>query len=144
MESRFYTCTYCFKEFEPKRRRVQKYCSNSCRNKAYHARKTKPSTPALTNDKLPAVNEKPENITKKETMKFTGVGETVVGMVAYEAGKALLTPIQSKSATKKDIQELKAFISGTRYLPIKNMPNDNFGRRPFYDVETEEVVYIYL
>lgn len=31
MESHHYTCHYCQKEFVPKRRKVQKFCSTSCR-----------------------------------------------------------------------------------------------------------------
>ena len=33
-----YKCDYCSKKYKPKRRRAQKYCSNSCRSKAYRKR----------------------------------------------------------------------------------------------------------
>ena len=31
METYLYTCQHCFKEFVPTRRRVHKFCSDSCR-----------------------------------------------------------------------------------------------------------------
>ena len=61
--------------------------------------------------------------------------------------KILKTILQQKknieidTATKKDIAELKALITN-RYLPINNMPYNQFGNVPFYDIETKAVVYL--
>ncbi|CAM4087613.1 hypothetical protein ZORO111903_00320 [Zobellia roscoffensis] len=53
----------------------------------------------------------------------------------------MLTSAENKPATKKDIQELKTLIK-SRYLPIKNLKNDPYGRLPFYDVQTGYLVYL--
>ena len=79
---KLYTCEYCYNEFEPTRRRVQKYCSNTCRSKAYHYRKAVPNT-------LPASQLKNENIsttstpskTKTETISAAGIGNAAAGGV---------------------------------------------------------------
>ena len=39
MENYLYTCAYCGKQYKPRRRRKQKYCSNSCRTNAFNAKK---------------------------------------------------------------------------------------------------------
>ncbi|MCR8668032.1 hypothetical protein NO995_10090 [Aestuariibaculum sp. M13] len=79
MESRFYKCKYCFKEFEPKRRRVQKYCSDTCRNKAHHAKKPKHVLPIPKEKNLPTTEINPEFKSQKEKMSFAGVGNAMAG-----------------------------------------------------------------
>ena len=52
LEPKHYTCNYCQQNFVPKRRRVQKYCSNSCRSSAYQLRKgNKIDLPIVNNTK---------------------------------------------------------------------------------------------
>jgi hypothetical protein len=41
MENHLYICQYCSKEYKPNRRQKQKYCSNSCRRRAFTIRKFK-------------------------------------------------------------------------------------------------------
>ncbi|GAA4301169.1 hypothetical protein [Aestuariibaculum suncheonense] len=142
MESRFYTCKYCFKEFEPKRRRVQKYCSDTCRNKAHHAKKVKNILPVLSEESLSVAKITQENTPKKETMSLAGVGNSTAGNLLANGITSLLTPEGKKAATKKDILELKSLIAGARYFPVNNLSFDQFGRRPYYDIETQELVYL--
>lgn len=142
MESRFYTCKYCFKEFEPKRRRVQKYCSDTCRNKAHHAKKPKHVLPIPKEENLPVAELKPDIQRKNKSVTIGGVGESFLGAFAYDASKEFFKPKQNRAATKKDILELKSLIVGERYLPITNMYPNQFGQNPYYDIETQEVVYL--
>ena len=139
---KLYTCEYCYNEFEPTRRRVQKYCSNTCRSKAYHYRKAVPNT-------LPASQLKTENIsttstpqqTKTESISAAGIGNAAAGNILADGLKALLTSSENKPATKKDIADLKALFT-RRYFPINNLAKNQFGQSPFYDMDTKNVVYI--
>ncbi len=142
MESRYYKCKYCFKEFEPKRRRVQKYCSDTCRNKAHHAKKPKHVLPAVLEESLPATEIKPELKPQKEKVTFAGVTEATTGSLIADSLKAFVTKEENKSATKKDLRELKSLIMGSRYLPVTNLEPNQFGQYPYYDVEIQELVYL--
>ena len=35
MENYLYVCEYCSKQYKPNRRKTQRYCSNSCRTRAF-------------------------------------------------------------------------------------------------------------
>ncbi|SDB52202.1 hypothetical protein SAMN03097699_1886 [Flavobacteriaceae bacterium MAR_2010_188] len=76
--SRYYQCKYCFQDFEPKRRRVQKFCSNSCRSKAHHAKKqakdlkSKTSTLPSKNFEFPKIKKEPKK--SSETITAAGIG----------------------------------------------------------------------
>lgn len=134
-------CWNCGDDYIPNRRGVQKYCSNSCRSRSWLLKQIRIKAPVPNNNlksKLPVVKK----VAKIETMSVAGVGNATAGAALAEIGKSLFTPIQNKPATKKDIQELKALINGGRYLPVNNANNDSYGRKPFYDVETGNVVYL--
>ena len=80
IEQREYTCGYCRVPFVPKRRGVQKYCSNSCRVRAHQIKKR-----ALLEE-----NEKQEKTTqsskiKIDQMSISGVGNAVTGTAAVMA-----------------------------------------------------------
>ena len=139
---KYYNCTYCSKEFEPTRRRVQKYCSNTCRSKAHHARKTVTNKKTLQKNTLENLqtNSTPTK-TKIETMSASGVGNATAGNLIADGLKAMFTSDKNKPATKGDISDLISLIK-KRYLPIENMHTDQFGRFPFYDVDTKSVVYL--
>tara|TARA_R110002049_G_scaffold181272_2_gene348571 strand:- start:197072 stop:197317 length:246 start_codon:yes stop_codon:yes gene_type:complete len=77
-----------------------------------------------------------------EKISFAGVGNAAAGVAAVEIAKTMFTPAENKSATKKDIQELKALLIKSRYLLIKNLRRDSSGRKPYYDVQTGNVVYL--
>ncbi|MBL7559858.1 hypothetical protein JAO71_08590 [Olleya sp. YSTF-M6] len=139
---KLYTCEYCYKEFEPTRRRVQKYCSNSCRSKAYHYRQVVPNT--LTTSQLKSKNisttSTPQQ-TKNESISAIGIGNAAAGNILADGLKALLTSSENKPATKKDILDLKSLIT-QRYLPINNLEKNQHGQSPFYDIETKSLVYL--
>jgi hypothetical protein len=132
-------CIHCNADYIPTRRGVQKFCSKSCKSRYWYLKQN-----FLTKD-LPVINQNiisTQNL-KEEKISLASVGNTVVGVAVVEATKYLLTAPENKPATKKDIQELKALIKG-HYLPIKNMDKNAFGQSPFYDVETGNVVFLYL
>ncbi|RIA09386.1 hypothetical protein OE09_1218 [Flavobacteriaceae bacterium MAR_2010_72] len=144
MDQEFYTCKYCFKEFEPKRRRVQKYCSDTCRSKAHHARKTISHLTEKETTKVPE-ETKPDTKTKIDTVSFAGIGNAMIGNWAADGVKHFLTPTEDKPATRKDLQKLlKTFKLKGRYLPVNNAIKDADGRSAFYDVETGNIVYLYI
>lgn len=100
MENRKYTCNYCKKEYIPKRRRIQKFCSSSCRVNSHNLKKKNTSKDLLLPNK--------KELTKKqkvEAMSFAGVGNAAVGALAADAIKSLLTNEDSKPATKADLKK---------------------------------------
>ena len=134
-------CQYCGKDYLPKRRGVQKFCSNSCRSLNW-----KNKQPV---NELKAVSEIPKNEnlaeprkpTLHERMSLAGVGNTVLGMGVVELAKEVLTPEHNKVATKRDIQDLKTFFR-SRYLLVHNLSKDPYGRTPYYDVHTGNLIYM--
>lgn len=136
---RYYICEYCVKEFEPQRRGVQKYCSNSCRSKAYHARQklkiNQRSTDLTLNGPITGNQSTPEK------MSIAGVGNAAAGTLAVDLVKNLLTKESSKPATKGDIKALIGKLQG-RYHLVKNMPIDKFGRYAYFDMTNNVVVYL--
>jgi hypothetical protein len=130
-------CLNCGDDYLPKRRGVQKYCSNACRSRYWQLRQ---------NIETKEVPSKVENTVEKqgakvEKMSFAGVGNAAAGVAAVEIVKSVFTPPENKPATKKDIQELKTLIKG-RYLPVNNVKIDLMGKRPFYDVVTGNVEFL--
>lgn len=75
MENYLYTCQYCSKSYKPKRRKKQKYCSNSCRTRAFAIRKN-----AGLN--LPSIERKKTEKIRIEKMSMAGVGNAAVGTLA--------------------------------------------------------------
>lgn len=134
-ESKYYTCKKCFEEFIPRRRNIQKYCSNSCRSGAYQLRNKKKNTLVKQQDKLPDI----ENI-KKDTINSKAMINTAGGNLAYDIIKNLLTPNLKKNASKEDI--LFLFNQLKRYHRISNMPNNKFGQIPHFDLHTKSIVYL--
>ena len=67
MESYLYTCKYCGKQYKPNRRKKQKYCTNSCRVRAF----------VLKNEKrlnLPTKEFQEPKPIQVEKMSIAGVG----------------------------------------------------------------------
>ncbi|TYB76804.1 hypothetical protein ES676_05540 [Bizionia saleffrena] len=143
---KYYTCEYCFTDFEPKRRRVQKYCSDTCRSKAYHLRK---STPNKTTELIPfttAVQEAqppiPPSKTKIEAVSTAGIGNAAAGSLLADSLKSIFTPLDNKPATKADFKQLSDKLT-KRYHLVKNIPNRHDGALPYFDIETGNVVYLW-
>lgn len=134
MENYLYTCAYCGKQYKPRRRRKQKYCSNSCRTNAFNAKKKNSLAKPETN--------KPENqLQKIDKMSWAGVGNAAAGTLAVNALSSLLTREENKPVTKKDFKEIKELLI-KRYHPISNMRPDAYGNQPYFDLETKSVVYL--
>lgn len=135
-------CIHCGEDYVPKRRGAQKFCSNSCRSRYWYLKQNNNSN----NKGIKALKVESENNNKiqpppSEKMSWAGFGNAAAGAGAFKIVSDLLTPEYKKPATKKDIQEIKSLISGGRYLPVNNGKNDEYGRKPFYDIETGNVVY---
>jgi len=149
MDTFKYNCAYCHEEFVPKRRYAQKYCSNSCRSKAYHRRQVekggvKKNSVKEEKNSLPQLMQANEvSIERKNTiekMSPSGVGNAVLGNLIFELGKSMLTSDDSKPATKKDIAILLDKLG--RYHLITNLPARPFSKFPYFDLYTNEVVYL--
>ena len=133
MEIRLYNCNYCKKEFLPTRRKIQKFCSNSCRSKSHH-QKTKISK-AISISNL---ETKPEKISIDQ-MSFAGVGNSVAGNLAVEAMKSIFIKDENKPATKADLKLLTSKLE--RYYLVKNLNPDLYGRLPYFDNELKVIIY---
>ena len=134
MENYLYTCQYCGKEYKPNRRKKQKYCSNSCRTRAFVIRNGKSLS-------LPSKEIKKEQSNKIEKMSIAGVGNAAAGTLAVNALTSLFTSEANKPATKKDIDNLLNKLK-QRYYPILNIPQRQDGAKPYYDIESKHYVYI--
>lgn len=133
MEKRLYNCDYCKKDFLPTRRKIQKFCSTSCRVKSYH-QKIKTSK-ALTTINSGIQTEK----ISIEKMSLAGVGNAAIGTAAIDLLKHAFTSEENKPATKKDIQNLA--IKLQRYQRIRNMNPNLIGQLPYFDMESGLLVY---
>ncbi|WP_348811087.1 hypothetical protein [Flavobacterium maritimum] len=134
MEKYLYTCQYCSKEYKPNRRQQQKFCSNSCRTRAFVIRK-------IQGLNLPSTENKNTEEKKSKGMNWAGVGNAAAGTLAVNLATSLFTKEENKPATKKDIREVKNLLM-TRYHSIKNIPSRVDGARPFYDLQTQNIVYL--
>ncbi|APQ16726.1 hypothetical protein A9200_18065 [Maribacter hydrothermalis] len=96
--------------------------------------------------KVPALNsidEKPvlaENPSLQEKMSLAGIGNAAAGAAIAEIAKNIITPNANKPATKKDIDDLKAFFKA-RYYIVKNMNRDIHGRSAYYDILSGNIIY---
>ena len=134
-------CDYCGDNYIPKRRGVQRFCSNSCRSSDWKT-KQKKNLPKVVNppksevDNLSTQQEK----TKREGMSWAGFGNAFSALAAFEILKNSLASSEKKMATKQDIQELKKLIE-TRYYEVHNIPTDRYGNKPYFDMATGSIVY---
>lgn len=140
IDSKLYTCKYCCKEFEPKRRRVQKYCSSSCRSSAFQARKAETMKGESTLP-TPTINTTVPQFPKTDKISAAGVGNAALGSLAADSVKSILTTRKNKPATKGDIDLLIEKLGG-RYHLIKNMPPNINGEYAYYDMQEGNLVYL--
>ncbi|MDH7914267.1 hypothetical protein QGM60_16010 [Winogradskyella sp. SYSU M77433] len=86
----------------------------------------------------------PEIVKPSENNKITtaGIANAALGFGAATLTQHLFTPKHQKNATKEDIQKLSSLIKGQRYFLVNNLPIDQFRRKPFYDIETGNVIYL--
>jgi hypothetical protein len=154
IDQKYYICQYCFEEFTPKRRYVQKFCSNSCRSKAHHIKNRSSESPtavsATVSAALPApipitIPEKKKKKKKKKESKpeqitLPGISAAAIGTFATNALTNALTREENKPATKGDLKALGNKIG--RYHKVVNIPHSLEGKPPYYDMETKTIVYL--
>ncbi len=134
MDKRNYTCQNCGLEYRPRRRFVQKYCSNSCRSRAFVLRNEK------LGSTLPSVEKKSECV-KIDKMSLAGVGNAAAGALAVKALTNLLTSEENKPATKKDIRNLELKTT-RRYYPMIGEPKNALGKQAYFD--TLHLIKVYF
>lgn len=129
METRTYECHYCKKEFVPKRRRVQKFCSNSCRVGSHQLKNKKSNESEVSK----VDNLKTEKI-KIEHMSIAGVGNAAAGMLVAKIITDLMTKFENKQATKQDMIQLNLKLTQLNFkmdqlieMMKKNENSFNFG-----------------
>ncbi|MGO4906319.1 hypothetical protein [Flavobacterium sp. W20_MBD1_R3] len=135
MEETKAKCNFCGINYKPKRRFVQRFCSDSCRSLNHIKNKNQselsvPNNPTKTNNPI-----------QVDKMSIAGVGNAVAGALAVNFATNIFTKEENKPATKKDIKEIKSLLM-TRYHSIKNVPPRPDGARPFYDLQTQSLVYL--
>jgi hypothetical protein len=137
MEKQYYTCQYCKKEFTPKRRKVQKFCSDSCRV-SFHRFKNIESKLKSTNLQIKSEDQVPNKI-KVDQISTAGVANAAIGSGLADLLISALTPEENKPATKGDILKLAASLQ--RYHRIKNLSPNLMGQFPYFDLIQGIVVY---
>ena len=152
METEFYICEFCKTKFKPNRRKVQRFCSTTCRVKNHH-HKNKVEKP-LANTTIPKSETevmestvfKPDKL-KIDKMSAAGVGNAAAGIATFELAKKLLTSKNNIPATKGDIQNLTINIHkmteliNKRYFLIHNLAQKYDGALPYFDMGTGNVIY---
>ena len=79
--------------------------------------------------------------TKTESISLAGIGNATAGSLLAGGIKTLLTVEDNKTATKGDLKKLTEQLIG-RYHIINNLMPRNDGALPYYDMETNMVVYL--
>lgn len=136
MDIFLYSCHYCGKEYQPKRRYKQRFCSNSCRVNSFNHKKQT----GLAIAQKTGQADKPIKI---EKMSAAGVANATVGAVAGTVAvnliTSLLTSEENKPATKKDLINMME-RQNKRFHIVKNVPL-RLGYNAFYDMQTQSIVY---
>ncbi|KGK29974.1 MULTISPECIES: hypothetical protein [Cellulophaga] len=132
MDRYTYNCEYCGKAYTPKRRFKQKYCSSSCRVNSFTKRKK-------AKENLPDF-KKPKEVSVKDKMSWSGIGNAAVGSLATNIATNLLTKEENKPATKGDIQKILN-IGISKLTLIKNMPPRTDGARAYFDITNQIIIY---
>ncbi|SNR58070.1 hypothetical protein SAMN06265371_10631 [Lutibacter agarilyticus] len=143
MEEKYYTCQFCQNEFIPTRRKAQKFCSDTCRNKNHQHKKKKAIKKPI--DHLSEALAVQQEKMKVEAMSAAGVGNAMAGTLAANAATAyaknLFVSKENKPATKGDLDEIKRLIS-TRFFLIQNMDRRYDGALPYFDMATSSLIYL--
>lgn len=137
MENYTYTCAYCSKEYIPRRRKIQKYCSNTCRVKA-HFQRNKQLGVKKENGLSSPIDIKNQN---KENINVAGIGNAAIANIATDALKSLFTHEDNKPLTKGDFKKIMAQFKN-RYELVKNAPFRADGTQAYFDTEKKEIVYL--
>jgi hypothetical protein len=113
MGNHLYTCQYCKKEFIPKRKKNQKFCSNSCRV-SFHRFKNVWLALKSTDLKVKEEVQVPSKM-KVDQISTAGVANAAIGSGIVELTKNIFTCEADKPATKGDI----ALLIANKYDIIK-------------------------
>ncbi len=132
MDRYTYDCNYCGVEYIPKRRHVQKFCSNSCR--VNNHKQKKKAQKHLTESK------KVDGMPRKDKMTWAGVGNAAAGTLAINLATNLFTKEENKPATKGDIQRLLK-EGMPKFILIKNIPPRSDGFRAYFDTTKQILIY---
>ena len=137
MEKYNYICEYCSIDYIPRRRKIQKYCTSTCRVKAFFQRKKQ-----LMNTQETGLSKVDNSNNKnKEKINLAGIGNAAIANVATETIKNWLTPEDNKPATKGDLKKMIAQFKN-RYEKIENMPKRLDQTEAYFDHQKKEVVYL--
>lgn len=136
MDNYLYQCRYCGKQYKPKRRYKQLFCSNSCRVNSFNKKKSAVSTVPMSGIKLDE-----RKVTKNETMTWAGVGNGAAGVIAVNALTHLLTKEENRPATKKDVKDIIAALKQKHFI-VKNMQPKPDGSIPYFDIQTCTILYV--
>lgn len=139
MEKRHYKCHYCRKKYVPNKRRTQKYCSASCRSKAFHLRQSSKKKGMEIQVSKPGLGKPASKDLKIEKMSLAGVGNATAGVLAVNVLTKIMTPNNNKPATKGDINRIEEKLS--RFHRISNLPGQSDGSLPYFDIETKTLIY---
>ena len=74
-------------------------------------------------------------------MSWAGVGNATAGTLIANTAVSLLTANDNKPATKRDLKILANSLK-ERYQIVRNLPQKMDGTRPFYDLQTQSIVYL--
>jgi hypothetical protein len=132
-ETYTYLCHYCQKEYIPKKRKVQKFCSAGCRVRAHQVKnKDREFNKELENDNTgqnaDADNQEKSNTNEpvkvKNTVNLPDVTNSFLGTFAAIKVQQLLTKDSKKSITKADMETYKNLENGNRYRKVQNWPTN--------------------
>lgn len=134
-----YACEYCGKRFLPKRRRVQRFCSASCRSQAHklrkRAREGKKEAAPVPKKKAEAVLAKEEGWRKSQVTP-TGVAETMIANLATDGLKAGTKALFGlKSASERSLEEVKQKVDALYRDAVPGNLIRRTGRRVSIEVE---------
>jgi hypothetical protein len=138
METHYYTCEYCKKQYVPKRRIVQKFCSTSCRVRQHQESKKLGADLESDQNQL-SKSENNQKVNKIDKVSIAGVANSALGTAIVDASKRVFTKEENWSATKGDIWRLENRLQ--RYHKINNMKPNSLGQSAYFDLETAEVVF---
>ena len=155
-EPYLYICQKCKEEYVPKRRGVQKFCSDSCRSghwQLLHPKDVTPSfekeliTTAIEEKQVKEIKPKKEKKKKKKIELKTNEPTTLADFLTSTAGAFVGSKLEratlreeNKPLTKGDMVSL---LSNTqRFQKVNNLPPNGYGQQPFFDITTGNIQYV--
>ncbi|WP_111681985.1 hypothetical protein [Winogradskyella tangerina] len=90
---------------------------------------------------LPEKHSNKDNSKASESVSVAGVTNAATGSLIADGIKALATKKENRPATKGDLNLMIEKFLG-RYHLVKNLPANAFGQYPYYDIITNEIVYL--